>query len=238
MCQLLIFDSLERELLNISLMLDNLDDELTTDDIVKREAAIDKEFLVLIQGACKGANIPRALELVKLVHNIQALDLVIKVADFYHLPGFKEKVQLIKADREENEDRLVAARNKRKRWLKAEAAPREIVAPRGNSNRFDPLGDIRPPPPVSRPGLQRVTEPVVERSKYSSNIASSSQPSEFSTFTEEPETRWEDETLPESPPSGEGKRKRLVDDDIQETSEWAPPPKTSKFRGLLCVCRI
>ena len=86
-------------------MFDLLEEELTTDDIVTREKAMDKEFVKLVQTACKENNIPRAIELTKLLYYTSAFHFVIQIADFYHLPGLREKMSLIKAEREEAEDR-------------------------------------------------------------------------------------------------------------------------------------
>jgi chromosome transmission fidelity protein 4 len=148
--------------------MDCLDDELTTDDIISREKAMDKEFILLIQMACKSDDIPRAIELTKLLHHNVSFDAAMKIANFYHLVGLKEKIAIIKADREETEDRLILARNKRRRWLEAEPPLRQLATPTIATSHFDPLGDSRPPPTIERPGMTRVTVPVIERTRYSS----------------------------------------------------------------------
>ncbi|KAF8658265.1 hypothetical protein AX16_002041 [Volvariella volvacea WC 439] len=166
---------IERELLFIQTALDVLDDDLTTEEITSRERAMDKEFIQLIQQACKSENIPRAVELTKLLHFTNSFDSAAKIADFYHRPGFKEKVLRLKADREENEDRLIVARDKRRKWLKPELPPRRLPTMNepwsgsSSARTYDPLADERPPPVVHRPGMARVTRGVVEESQYTSH---------------------------------------------------------------------
>ncbi|KAG6918076.1 hypothetical protein DXG01_016735 [Tephrocybe rancida] len=212
---------IERELLLIQIAQDSLDDELTTDDILQRERAMDKEFILLIQGACKSDNVPRAIELAKLLHSVPSFDSAIKIADFYHLVGLREKIGLIKADREENEDRLVAARSKRRRWLKPDPPLREVQPTPNNyggSSRGDLLGDVRPPPAIERPRLARVTAPIVETTRYSSAAPSSSSltPREAPSFTDDVE----------SPTStSDGKRKRNEQDEFESSFPTPPPPK-------------
>ena len=214
---------IERELLHIHTALDLLDEELTTDSIISRERAIDKEFIILIQGACKADNIPRALELTKLLHQLSSFDAAMKIADFYHLPGFREKVETLKAEREENEDRLLVMRDKRRGWMKPDPQPRQVQMQNYGNGRVDPLSDERPPPAIERPGMARVTVPVIETTRYRSGVPPA--PSQLT----QTETQ-----LTESPgsTSGEGKRKRVEADDgdvIGSSSSLpmvAPPPKS------------
>ena len=213
-------DRIERELLQIQMLMDCLDDELTTDDILSREKAMDKEFILLIQMACKADNIPRAIELTKLLHHNVSFDAAMKIADFYHLVGLKEKIAIIKADREETEDRLILARNKRRRWLKAEPPLRQLVAPTIATSRFDPLGDSRPPPVIERPGMARVTVPVIEKTRYSSVVPS----------TQTPELPTWDQLTADSPPSTDSKRKRMDLESFPSSDlPMMPPPKISKI---------
>src|SRR5260221_178232 len=88
----LFVNRIARELLQIDMVFDSLEEELTTDDIVTREKAMDKEFVKLVQSACKENNMPRAIELTKLLHYTSAFDFVIQIPEFYNLPGLKSKM--------------------------------------------------------------------------------------------------------------------------------------------------
>lgn len=215
-------DSVERELLLVQTMLDSLDEELTTDEIVTREKALDKEMIKLIQAACKDSNVARAIEVAKLLHYTASYDMAVKVAEFYHLVGLREKLGLIKADREEAEDRLIVARNKRRRWMKPEAPPRQIAEPMASSSRFDPLGDTRPPPVIERPGMARVTKPIIEKTRYTSLAPAS-------TYSQDPYS-WDDSIAVESSPPSDSKRKRVEVEESFPSSDYSampPPPKQS-----------
>ncbi|KAF9522661.1 hypothetical protein CPB83DRAFT_864133 [Crepidotus variabilis] len=211
-------EMLARETMQIELMFDNLDEELTTDDIVSREKAIDKEFVKLIHTACKEGRDARAIELTKLIHQLPTFDIVSQIADFFHQPGLKEKVITIKTDREEAEDRLIVARSKRRRWLKQDAPLRQLA---GTTNpvRVDPLGDGRPPPVIERPGMARVTVPIIERTQYSSLNASTSQ----RTATQESPS-WDDSVV-DSSPAAEKRKRPDLEDSFPSSDFPMPPPK-------------
>lgn len=204
---------------------DSLDEELTTDEIVSREKALDKELILLIQVACKGGNAARAIELTKLLHNPASVEAARKIADFYHLTGLKEKMGIIKSEREDAEDRLKAVRDKRRRWLKADPPLRQLAEPASAPSRVDPLGDFRPPPTIERPGMARVTTPRIETTRYTS-VAPSAQ-----TQTQTPErTTWDDSVMVDSPPSSDAKRKRAdVEDSLPTSDILMPPPKQSGY---------
>ena len=226
-----VINRIARESLQIDMMFDALDEELTTDDIVSREKAMDKEFVKLVQAACKETNLARAIELTKLLHHTTAFDFVIKIADFYHLPGLKEKMVAIKTVREEAEDRLILARNKRRQWLRPDAPLRQLVEPSTSMSRFDPLADNRPPPTIERPGMARVTVPIIEKPRYNSLAPP--------TRTQEP-TPSDDLTMADSSPSMDVKRKRDPQDDPYSISELPPPKQSSFFFRLdnFCMRRI
>lgn len=145
-----------RETLYLDYSREALGDELTTTDISKREMEQDKKLLKLIQYACKEDKVPRVLEFVCELNHLQSLDAAITIANFYKLPGLKEKISFLKADRE-RVDWREKSRDERREWA-GHAEP--IPPPR------HPLEDFRPAPTISRPGLQPAV-PVVEHSKYS-----------------------------------------------------------------------
>ena len=216
-------DSFERETLMIQIALDSLDEELYTPDIISREKALDKEVIQLIQAACKGGNTARAIELTKLLHNTASIDAATKIANFYHFPGLKERMEIIKSEREDAEDRFRAAREKRRRWLKSDPPVRVLAEHVAAPTRVDPLADFRPPPAVERPGMARVTTPRIEKTKYTSLLPSTQNEIQ----TPEPST-WEDTLVPDSPPSTDSKRKRVdIEDSIPSSDILMPPPKQS-----------
>lgn len=152
-----MYYSFARESMLLDILRDGLEeDELTTDDIARRELALDKELIQLIQNACKNDRLARALDLTKLLHHTASFDMAIKVAGFYHLIGLQEKMEALKEDREDN-DRLVSARDKRReRAMNFTAVPAPRM-PAPEPSRPKPFQDFRPPPTIHRPGLERAT---------------------------------------------------------------------------------
>lgn len=229
-----LVERVERELLLIEFSRDALGEELTSNDIAQRELAMDKEFIKLIQIACKADNIPRAIELTKLLHHTLSFDSAIAIAKFYHLVGFKEKIELLKHDREDSEDRLDLARDKRRRWMKPDLPPRQL--PSGVTPTFvtKPFQNYDPPPAMHRPGLAR-PEPRVVTTKYSNAALNGSadfsslsgspiMQSTSTSFSASPDGKRKRNDVEESAIDADPKRRALGDSDIAEL----PPPKTSE----------
>jgi chromosome transmission fidelity protein 4 len=184
-----------------------VDGELTTNDIARRELALDKEIIQLIQLACKNDRPGRAIDLTKLLHHDASFDMAIKVAGFYHLIGLQEKMEMLKEDREDV-DRLVAARGKRRERasdFSAVPAPRAVVA---ESTRPKAFQDFRPPPAIHRPGLERVSKDATKVASSSRTVANET--TQFDRAGLEPSMgNVGDEYSYE--PSSDGKRKRSLE---------------------------
>lgn len=200
-------------MLFIDMAMDALDDELTSADISARERAMDKEFIKLIGDACKSGNAARAIELSKLLHHSQSIDAAIKVADFFHLVGLKEKLAVLQSIREEEEDRHEIAREKRQRWNHREAPPRRLPNVEEQSSVPKAFQDFGPPPAILRPGLTRA-KPSVEPTRFSSVVPTSDL------------SAWDDSQFEDSSPGS--KRKRSDDDFSSQQTDFstnAPLPK-------------
>ncbi|KAI0727995.1 hypothetical protein C8Q72DRAFT_974843 [Fomitopsis betulina] len=214
-------EHLAREGMLLDILRDSLGDELTTDDISRRELALDKELIQLIQNACKNDRLARALDLAKLLHHTASFDMAVKVAGFYHLIGLQEKMEALKEDRLQS-DRLADARETRRqraRDLAVVPAPRTAYA---EPARARPFQDFRPPPVKHRPGLERAT-PIVEPSKH----VESSQLTDDTAFGSSLNQSVDDYSLA----SPGGKRKR--GEDVQPVREYQSPgvDNTSKRRA-------
>jgi chromosome transmission fidelity protein 4 len=135
--------------------------------------------------------------------------MAVKVAEFHHLPGFKEKVLQLR-DAKEDEDRMELLREKRRRWNKVDA-PRQLLVDEQAYSHPKPFQDFAPPPVISRPGLARAT-PAVEPSRY----VTPAPPSDVS---------WGDP--PSTDVSPGGKRKRDEDEMSSSMDFGAPLPKPS-----------
>ncbi|KAI0320775.1 WD40 repeat-like protein [Amylostereum chailletii] len=163
-------ERLARECMNLHVQRDALGDEDLPSDLLRREVALDKELIQLIQNACKNDKLPRALDLTRMLHHTTSFDAAMKVAQFYHLVGLQEKMQTLKEDREDR-DVNAESREKRRRWARdydpvppARMPPAEV-----NGSRIKPFQDFGPPPTVHRPGLTRAaprSTPVPEPNDY------------------------------------------------------------------------
>ncbi|KAI0036851.1 hypothetical protein K488DRAFT_75644 [Vararia minispora EC-137] len=224
-------EHLARETMHIQMKLDALGDDEPEDDIRRRELALDKELIQLIQNACKNDKLPRALDLTRLLHHVPSYDLAMKVADFYHLRGLREKMQLLKDEFEEH-DRAENGRQKRRRWA-SDYEP--VAAPRtGPSDDAHPRAfqDFGPPPAVYRPGLARATPNYFGNgSASSSTVATAAADFPMDTDLAGPsdaakrkragdDVAYRDRN-PTSP-VGEGAKRRALDG---SSTDFLPPPK-------------
>ena len=214
----------------IQITRDALGDELTTDDISRRELGIDKELIQLIQNACKTNKLPRALDLARMLHHTASFDMAIKVAAFYHLPGLQEKMQILKDDREDN-DRLTDARDGRKK-MSRDYDP--VLPPRLPPSRTDagpskvkPFQDFGPPPAIHRPNLARATPtvaPLPNQVETHDGWADVHVPMAIPMAVVDGKRKRDDQE--ENLASPEGAKRRAFADPAAELP--APPPKQSQ----------
>lgn len=201
-----------RESMQLDIIRDGLGEELTSDTLAARELVLDKALIQLIQHACKTDRLARALDLTRMLHHTPSFDAAIKIANFYHLIGLKEKMEALKEEREDS-DRLEGLRERR-RQIDGDFAPipaMRLPTSGGYGESYakqKPFQDFGPPPPMHRPGLERVTPAPDARS----NGVPSSQMTEDSTVfgTSFPDSTQDHEFTYASP---EGKRKRPADDE-------------------------
>ena len=194
----------------------------TTEEIEQHALALDKVILQLIQTSCKADKLERALDYASMLHNLASFDAAQKVADFYHLPGLKEKIAAFKEFRVENEDD--EERDVRSGWGRIqEPVPRASVAhfdsfpPRrdgyingGDIGRAARIGDsFAPAPIVPRRSLAAASSTVPELLPVSFSMPSSPLPSTA-------EISYRNESLGDSYPDSSTKRKR---DDYGEDSQ-------------------
>ena len=101
-------------------------------EISQAELAVDKALLQLIQTACKADKLARALDLATLLASTKSIESAAQIANFYHLPGLKEKISALRAVKEDElDDRDDADRRRREngaRWGT------------GNAGRYVPQG--------------------------------------------------------------------------------------------------
>ena len=213
-----------------------------SDEIATKELELDKVLIQLIQNACKNDKLPRVLDLVKMLHHTTSYDMAAKVAGFYHLIGLQEKIETLKADREEggdDEDEYgveprEVARRKREQWKRETSATVPPPHPVGESSRYNgakAFQDFGPPPAIHRPGLARAagrcipsepsqTPPSMEVGQPSSSLVDGA----GSSYREASPTNnfdWEEEQSMSISTAGlinEGKRKRDPSDDLMVDS--------------------
>ncbi|KAF8308558.1 hypothetical protein DL93DRAFT_2063848 [Clavulina sp. PMI_390] len=94
-------ERLIREQILITLQRDALSASASIpDSITKAETELDKVLITLIQTCCKADKLDRALDYTSRLHHLASFDLAGKVAEFYHLPGLKERMRKLKEARE------------------------------------------------------------------------------------------------------------------------------------------
>lgn len=162
-----------RETLLLDQIRDTLeDDTLTTDDISRTELDLDKELIQLIQLACKHDRLQRALDAAKLLHHASSIDMAVKVADFYHLNGLREKFLVLKSIRV-NSDRLRDERERRRDWRGASGPVLPVNDPYASAE--DALRQLRGAPAAPTPYRSRIPPaPSVEPSRTQRTNPSSS----------------------------------------------------------------
>lgn len=209
------FDRFARETILLDHIRDSLDDELTTDEIQKAELTLDKEIILLIQLACKQDKLQRALDAVKLLHHTATLDSAAKVADFYHLTGLREKIDILKSVRLET-DRLRDDRDKRRGWRNAAGPVLSVHEPHMSyAHRSDnPFKNVQPAPSIHRPSL--------------TSAAPSAEPSPFSRRrVDQSETEYSAHNYAKASPPPEKRKRDALDNDNERK---ASPDDTSKRR--------
>lgn len=200
---------------------DQLEEELTTRELSQRELAIDKEFVQLIQEACKAGNLPRVVELAKLLHFPHSIDVAIKIAEFHRCIGLKEKLLVLKASQEGDvETRLEVMKEKRDSWLKKDPPPRRKMI-ETESSTTGAFQNSAPPPAIHRPALAPAAI-AVEHTRFSSVAPRpAAQPS------------WDEPPAIGSSSSSDGKRKRVEDNLESEGFDFTPPPPPKQSKSSI-----
>jgi len=157
----------------------------TTEEIEQQALALDKVIMQLIQTSCKADKLERALDYASMLHNLASFDGAQKIAEFYHLPGLKEKIAALKEFRMENEGD--EERDVRSGWGRI-----QDPVPRASTIHFDNLpytngrdveraariGDtFAPAPTVPRRSLAAASSTVPEPLSVSLSMPSSPPPS-------------------------------------------------------------
>ena len=207
-----------------TILLDHLrdaleDDVLTDDDISRTELDLDKELIQLIQLACKHDRLQRALDSAKLLHHTASIDMAIKVADFYHLNGLREKFVVLKSIRA-NMDRLRDERESRRDWKTASGRVLPLHDPYASAE--DALRQLRGAPTAPTAYRARVAPtPSLEPSRTGQRImpSSSMEPSSSS------------RTVVEASPPPEKRKRDVVDENDFGTD--TPKRRTTESNPVL-----
>lgn len=88
---------------------------------MKKELALDKQLIQLIQLACKAGQLQKAIDIVLSLHHKASFDGAAKIAGFYQLVGLQEKIEKVKEVFSERERRVEARERRENRY--SHAAP-------------------------------------------------------------------------------------------------------------------
>ncbi|KAK7692601.1 hypothetical protein QCA50_004233 [Cerrena zonata] len=212
-----------REIMLLDILRDGLDeDDLTNTDISRRELALDKVLIQLIQSACKNERYTRALDLAKMLHHTASFDMAIKV--------LQEKMEALKDDREDGPDRLVEERQKRRerKGLFAPVPDSKPYSAFAESSKPKAFQDFRPPPAIPRPGLERASG--TSSKLASSQITRDSQMDDEPSYDFGPPEAEIDDFSQETVASPDGKRKRAEEDVENDVKRRAVGESISDLR--------
>ncbi|KAG8872936.1 hypothetical protein FRB97_007164 [Tulasnella sp. 331] len=204
-------------------------------EITKREVQLDKELIHLIQAACKGDRLQRALDSARLLTHSQSYDGAHKVAGFYSLVGLQEKIGALKRRKiakdsgEDDEEEF----NPRKAWGKVSepiGKDHEYESSGGSSSqygngRFD---DFAPPPSVTRRTLAPATpigEVAFRRPPTAARAIRAASPLAISSQVTEESSMDLDSSFALSDAEATAKRKREEWGDIEDSAEVGPSVK-------------
>jgi hypothetical protein len=210
--------------------MDNLGDDLPSQQLSEAESELDKTLLVLIMEACKAGRPTLATELMLLFRRAHSTTNAWKIPKMLHMSGLEERFRRMADERtaeEEDESRAERARRLRR---ERRAEDRSRVEPTfynfddEDDRRVRGFRDAGPPPRQERPGLKPAV-PVIEGSRFSRKAQLATEEESFGT---EPMS-----TNTSSPPGEKRKRdedsQSWDDDSSAKRRALAPPPLPSVF---------
>ncbi|KIY53105.1 hypothetical protein FISHEDRAFT_63502 [Fistulina hepatica ATCC 64428] len=156
-------EKLSRELYLLDTMRASADDDAEATTL---EHGIDKGILLLIQSACKSNDVARALELARLIRVPKIVDAAVKIAEFYHLSGLRERLLNLRQGRTDDDAE--------DDYWKAPVEEKYVRPPPSLLPvESKALQNLERPPAIYRPGLERATA-AVETTRYTRKSASES----------------------------------------------------------------
>jgi chromosome transmission fidelity protein 4 len=105
----------------VNALRDGLADQLQSEEVARKELALDKYLIQLIQLACKAGHLQKAVDGVLALHHKASFDGASKIAGFYQLAGLQEKISKVK-EAYSRRDRREEERSSRQSWYR-HAAP-------------------------------------------------------------------------------------------------------------------